>query len=183
MLWRAITGYEGYYEVSTTGRIRSLDRVVIDRRDQKRLLRGHEMKLTHNADGYMVVNLRKFGKSEVVGVHILVATAFLPNPHNLPMVNHIDGVKEHNNIENLEWATYSYNNIHALQHKLRKPRSSEIVQLTEDGEIVDVYDSAAEAARRTGISSAAILQCVNHRTYSAGGFAWGRLSEGLSTIL
>ena len=183
MLWRAITGYEGYYEVSMTGRIRSLDRIVIDKRGGKRILRGHEMKLTRSAEGYLVVNLHKCGRSEVVGVHVIVATAFLPNPDNLPMVNHIDGVKEHNDVGNLEWATYSYNNFHALRKNLRRPRGNEIAQLLEDGEIIEVYDSAADAERRTGINAGAILQCVNHRSFSAGGFAWGKLSEGLSTIL
>lgn len=185
-LWKSISGFDGYYEVSNTGRVRSVDRVVYDKNGKHRTLKGKEMKLTHtkgkDGNGYMVVNLRKFGTSEVSFVHILVATAFIPNPYGYPMVNHIDGDKTNNDISNLEWTTYGYNNLHALHNHLRKPRGTPVMQMTEDGDIIEVYASASEAERITGISAKAILQCVNLRIYSAGGFSWESYRTGVSTI-
>lgn len=147
MLWRTIAGYEGYYEVSTDGQVRSLNRTVRSRSGRTKHLKGQQMKLTYSkSSGYMVVNLRKFGASEVIPVHILVATMFLPNPYNYPMVNHKDGNKTNNRVENLEWATYSHNNIHALENSLRKPRGNAVMQCTSDGYLIEVYDSAFQAA-------------------------------------
>lgn len=191
MLWRAIQGYEGYYEVSDTGRIRSVDRIVCDKNGRQRRLCGKDMKLTRtkgkDGNGYMVVNLRRDGTSHVAFIHILVATAFIQNPHGYPMVNHKDGDKTNNDVGNLEWTTYSYNNIHALYNNLRKPKSNPVIQMTEDGDIIDVYDSASEAERITGISAKAILQCVSLHIYSAGGFAWesygGIKSVNKTTVL
>lgn len=184
MLWRTIAGYEGYYEVSTDGQVRSLNRTVRSRSGRTKRLKGQQMKLTYSkSSGYMVVNLRKFGASEVIPVHILVATMFLPNPYDYPMVNHKDGNKTNNHVENLEWATYSHNNIHALENNLRKPRGIPVMQCTLDGYLIEVYDSVFQAARETDISAGSISQCINHHTYTAGGFVWIKLSEGLTTIL
>lgn len=176
MRWSPVPGYDGYYEISDTGCVRSIDRIVFDKNGRARKLRGKPMKLTRakgkDGNGYMVVNLHRSGISYVAFVHILVATVFIPNPYGYPMVNHIDGDKANNDVTNLEWTTYRYNNIHALYHNLRKPRGTQVIQLTEDGDIVNVYESAVEAERATGISAGAILRCVNMHAYSAGGFAW-----------
>ncbi len=185
-LWKTIIGFEGYYEVSNTGKVRSVDRTICDKNGNPRALKGREMKLTRtkgkDGNGYIVVNLRKLGTSEVSFVHVLVATAFIPNPCHYPMVNHIDGDKTNNDVSNLEWTTYSYNNLHALYHHLRKPRGTPVMQMTEDGDIIEVYASASEAERITGISAKSILQCVNLQIYSAGGFAWENCRTGVSTI-
>lgn len=187
MLWRTVWGYEGYYEVSTEGKVRSVNRVVLDKNGRQIFLRGKEMKLTRtkgkDGNGYMVVNLRKFGNSEVIPVHVLVAMMFIPNPNDYPMVNHIDGDKTNNRVDNLEWTTYSYNNYHALQHELRKPRGTVVMQYTVNGDLIEVYDSIAQAARETGICARSISLCINRHTFSAGGYSWERLSEGVSTIL
>lgn len=119
-IWKSINGYKGFYEVSNYGRVRSLDRIVYFKNNKgSRLYKGKILKQKYH-NGYAMVNLNKNKKLEVKYVHRLVAEHFLPNPNNLPCVNHIDGVKCNNYIKNLEWCTYSRNNLHALSNNLRK---------------------------------------------------------------
>lgn len=177
MLWKDIKNYEGYYQISDMGLVRSLDRYVPDKKLGRKFLKGKVMKLTESVGkgrniGYLVVNLRAYGKSMVIPVHRLVAEAFIPNPNNLPTVNHKDGDKHNNSVENLEWASYTDNNIHALQNKLRNPRSNMIKQLSIDGDNVKNYISVSEAARMTQISRGMISHCLNGRTKIAGGYRW-----------
>ena len=191
-MWKAISGYEGYYEVSDDGRVRSLDRVVEVKHGRIKgafkHLKGKEMKLSEskhknrNTDGYLVVNLRRDCTSWVAPVHILVANAFIPNPNNLPTVNHIDGNKHNNHKSNLEWASYRDNNIHALAHNLRQPRKNIIRQYTIDGEFIAEYRSASEASRVTGCPLGGISHCINGRTNSSSGYIWKKVSESATTI-
>lgn len=187
MEWKAIRNYEGYYEVSDTGLVRGVDRIIVDKNGKTFRHRGKEMKLSQTKGragsvGYLVVNLHKRGVSQVCLVHNLVASAFVKNPNNFPTVNHKDGDKTNNNVENLEWASYSENNIHALRNKLRQPRGNPILQKTIDGQVLNQYKSTCEAARIAGISIGTISHCLNHRTNSAGGFVWEKLSESVTTI-
>jgi hypothetical protein len=183
MQWKSIQGYDGYYEVSDSGLVRSLDRDVMDKKGISHHLSGKMMKLSklkqrNNSDNaYLVVNLRKNGASYVAMVHRLVATAFIPNPNNYPTVNHKDGDKTNNSVDNLEWASYSENNIHAITHKLRQPRGNPILQKHDDGSIVKRYRSTYEASRETGISVVSISHCLNGRTNHAGGFIWEKLED------
>lgn len=183
MNWKTISGYEGYYEVSDAGIVRSIDRIIPDAQTGTKHIRGRIMKLTENKNkdrggsGYYVVNLRKHHTSCVVPVHRLVAEAFLPNDLNLPTVNHKDGNKHNNNVSNLEWATYSENNLHALTHGLRSPRGNVILQKTLDGKLVATYRSACEASRQTGIGRGIISHCLNHRVLTAGGYLWQKVKK------
>lgn len=184
--WRSVADYYGIYEVSSNGDVRSVDRKCIAKNGVVKTIRGKIMKQTITKKGYLVVNLHYNGISRVVPVHILVAEAFIENSNNYPMVNHIDGNKQNNSVSNLEWCSYSHNNIHALQHNLRSPRGVPIMQRTFDGILVDTFDSAYEAARKLSISANAIIKCANHKTKSAGGFVWQKweeFSEDLTTIL
>lgn len=189
MVWKSINGFEGYYEISDTGCVRSVDRDIIAKNGMKYHLKGKMMKLTPairkdriSDSNYIVVNLRKYGKSHVIPVHILVAKAFIPNPDNLPTVNHKDGNKSNNVVENLEWTSYAENNIHALRNNLRKPRGNPIAQKTDEGLVVGVYKSTNEASRVTGISIASISHCLNGHTNHAGGFVWEKISEDVTTV-
>lgn len=190
-MWKSIQGYEGYYEVSDSGEVRSLDRYVADttgkHAGKNRLLKGSMMKLTEGKTsrkegGYLVVNLRKNHTSRVVPVHVLVARAFIPNPDNMPTVNHKDGNKLNNNVSNLEWVSYSENNVHALRTGLRSPRGNAIIQYTLDGDYVATYKSATEAARITGFSRGAISHCLNGRASQSFGYIWRKQSESQTTI-
>lgn len=186
-MWKQITGYEGYYEVSDAGMVRSVDRYITDVNGVTRLLKGSEMKLSESvqkdrAEGYPVVNLRKNNTSLVTPVHVLVAKAFIPNPNNLPTVNHIDGNKKNNRVENLEWASYAENNTHALIHGLRHPRGNMVDQYTIDGKYIATYKSACEASRETGFSRCGISHCLNGRSRQSSGFVWKKRSESQTTI-
>lgn len=104
-VWKNIHGYEGQYQVSNLGRVKSLDR--IDARGWKR--KGKIIKATANQDGYLVVGLTKNNFHKKFFVHRLVAKEFIPNPNNHPIINHKDEDKSNNNLENLEWCDYKYN--------------------------------------------------------------------------
>lgn len=189
-MWKPVDGFEGIYEVSDSGEIRSLDRDIFASNGVVYHRKGCMLKQTvckgrvddQNRQGYCVVNLRKPGTAKVCPVHVLVANAFIPNPENLPTVNHIDGDKLNNSVRNLEWASYTDNNVHALHNHLRNPRGNRIAQYTRDGSFVAMYSSACEAERRTGITHMNIFQCLHGRTKTAGGFVWKHVSEGQTTI-
>lgn len=181
MTWKSIQGYEGYYEVSDTGLVRSLDRIVPDSKLGTKKLKGKMMKQSssrgRDESGYYVVNLRRDHTMNVSQVHRLVAEAFIPNPDNLPTVNHKDGNKQNNSVANLEWASYSENNIHALHHGLRNPRGNMIIQKSLSGDIIAEYKSACEASRVTGIGRGVISHCVNGRIKTAGGYLWYKVDK------
>lgn len=117
--WRDIKGYEGYYQVSNLGRVRSLDRIIVvnDRRykEPRRITRrGRILKDYSNGTDRLMVILRKSDKGKNISVHRLVAQTFIANPDNLPVVNHLNHNYRDNRVANLEWCTYSANTRHAI---------------------------------------------------------------------
>ena len=108
--WRPIEGYEGLYEVSNTGQVRSLDRYVKNGHSSYRLQKGRVLSPTKDRYGYLFVILTCNGKHKMFLVHRLVAQAFILNPDNLPQVNHKDEDKTNNRVDNLEWCDAKYNN-------------------------------------------------------------------------
>ena len=186
-MWKEIKGYEGYYEVSDNGEVRSLDRFIPHSDGSLHFRKGQTMKQTPStgrdgSQGYLVVNLRKNHMSWVAQVHRLVAMAFIPNPHNLPTVNHIDGNKHNNKVSNLEWVSYGDNNIHALSNGLRQPRGVKILQYSLDGDFINCYRSVCEASRITGCSRGGISHCINGRCSTSNGFIWRKLLGSATTI-
>ena len=113
-LWKDVIDYAGLYQVSNTGVVRSVDRYVRDKRCGKRYIKGYVLKAERNkVNGYFYVNLNKNGITTHRTVHRLVAQAFIPNPNDLPFVNHIDEDKSNNCATNLEWITNSDNLRHS----------------------------------------------------------------------
>lgn len=149
-IWKEIDGLEGLYEVSTKGRVRKLK--------NGRILTGY-----CNKDGYQIVNL----KNKPYPVHRLMALTFLPNPNNLPEVNHKNEVKNDNDISNLEWCTKSYNVNYSIHNQ-----SCRINQLTLDGEFVKAWESSQQIERKLGYSQGHIIDCCKGKRKRAYGYCW-----------
>ena len=110
-IWKDIEGYEGIYQVSNKGRVKSLKRKICSNSNNHKYNTLSEKLLKLSGGGkYIQVILCKDGKTSAKLVHRLVAQAFIPNPNNLPCVNHKDENKKNNDVRNLEWCTYKYNN-------------------------------------------------------------------------
>jgi hypothetical protein len=186
-IWKDVVGYEGYYQVSNLGRVKSLDRVVTDKMGVKRNHKGFVKKLTHGNHGYMTVGLCRNGKNTQCLVHRLVAEAFIPNKEKLPFINHKDEVRDNNHVENLEWCTQEYNNRYGtapdrVKNKIRElGQMKAVVQLTLSGEKINEYESLHEASRKTGVGLPNIWKAVNggynkhgkwRRAHTAGGYKW-----------
>ena len=108
-IWKPVVGYEGLYEVSSYGRVRSLDKYVKYSNGRINLHKGRILSPGKDTNGYLQVILTCNGKHKSIKVHRLIAQAFIPNPDNLPEVNHLDEDKTNNSVDNLEWCDRNYN--------------------------------------------------------------------------
>ena len=177
--WKDIKGYEGFYQVSDCGNVRSLERDVYYSNGAVHHLK--EKILVPNLDrgGYQNVGLYKNGEIKKMRVHRLVAEAFLPNPENEPQINHKDEVKINNSVENLEWCTASYNinfgtrNVRMIQnrrsYKLGDSPSAKAVFCVE---LNKTFDCAKRAGEELGIDSSAIGKACKGKLKTTGGFHW-----------
>lgn len=174
-IFKDIEGYYGLYQVSNLGIVRSLDRYVKSKNDSVKLIKGCIRKpWVHPNDGHYSVTLWKNGKPKKVQIHRLVASAFIPNPSNLPCINHKDENPANNCVDNLEWCTVKYNNNYGTAIERRvKTRSKPVYQYTLDDELVNVWPSLSEAGRN-GFSAAHIHSVCNgnHHLHTHKGFKW-----------
>ena len=180
---KPVVGYEGYYEVDQFGRVFGLARsiVVVDgNRTYTKHLKEKKIKQAMNSNGYKVVSLVMNGKQTNVYVHRIVAEAFLPNPDNLPMVNHKDEDKTNNFLENLEWCTAAYNNTYgkAIERRAKKLRGREsekrvaVIQRRPDGSFKARFASVTEAAKVMDGSTSAISAVCRGKRKMAYGYIW-----------
>lgn len=156
--WRPVEGYEGLYEVSNRGRIKSVAKKikrngrVVCHQATDRIL-----KPKHKPNGYLQAWLYdENGKVKAFYVHRLVAQAFIQNPYGLPQVNHRDGNRENNRLGNLEWCSGSYNVASAKHGKKEKHTRKVVIQLNDKGHLLGAFDSISEAARALKVSETAV---------------------------
>ena len=164
-IWKDIKDYEGHYQVSNWGRVKSIKF-------------GKEIILKHYKDGrgYLCVRLYKYNSSIQYKVHRLVAEAFLPNTDNLPQVNHKDEHKDNNIVSNLEWCSNEYNNRYGTRiERTSKP----VLQYTLDGEFVKEWHSTMECYRKNGFNCSNISKCCRKLEHykSAYGYIWRYKNE------
>lgn len=175
--WKDIKGYEGYYQISTDGTVRSLDRYVAQPIIGHRIFHGKVVGSFVSKRGYRNVILHKGGIKKHRPLHILLAVAFIENPENKRTVNHKDGNKLNNALSNLEWNTDKENIRHAFKYLPRRPRpinnakSKAVVQCTPDGQEIEAYPSLAEVNRKTGLSIGCISIAARKNTL-AHGYKW-----------
>ena len=171
-IWKDIKGYEGWYQVSSQGRVRSLDRFINCTHNGKRKVSGRVLVGSNGGRGYVLVILTKNSKQTYKYVHRLVAEAFIPNPNNLPQINHKDENKTNNCVDNLEWCDGLYNiNYGTVRERIIKNTSKQVQQFDENMLFVKQYPSQIEASRETGILQGAISQSIS-KGCKAGGFYW-----------
>lgn len=161
-IWQSVDGYEGLYLVSTYGRVLSAPRSGTKKE-------WHFL-APHLVCGYVQYELSKSNKTKSYKAHRLVAEAFLPNPERKREVNHIDGNKHNNKLDNLEWSTTSENQIHA-HYKLGKGIKA-VKQLSKDGKLIKVWRSIKEASLSLGIDRSDISNASRGKRLSAGGYKW-----------
>lgn len=170
--WKPVVGYEGLYMVSNWGRARSFDQWVKGKNGSIRFCKGRILKLSTNNQGYLLVTLYKNGKVKKFLVHRLVAEAFLPNPDNLPEVNHKDENKLNNVVSNLEWCNRTYNNNYGTRNeKVAKKCSKPVVQYTLDGKFVREWKSIQECGKN-GFHQGNISACCRGKRKTHKGFIW-----------
>ena len=190
-VWKDIEGYEGYYQISNMGRVKSLERTVWNKGRgcyitvSEKIRKGRD-----NGHGYLQVSLCKEGKVRYPLVHVLVATAFLENIDNLPEVNHKDENKYNNCVENLEYCSKLYNinygtgiKRRAKKQKGRKQTEEHIKKRVEklskpvfsvdkESGLIMYWESIIEAERCTSIDSSSITKCCQGKRKSAGNHYW-----------
>lgn len=184
-IWKDIPNFEGRYQVSNFGRVKSLKRKVKTGRNGYRTINETFIKPRNdNNRGYQTINLRIYPQKYSISLHRLVAKMFIPNPNNLPEVNHKDSNPSNNNAKNLEWCTQSYNIKYAYKHGNAKPTKGcfqkgniphnrrKINQYSKNGEYLNTFNSVKEAGLYVNTVPSNINNCLSGNTKTAKGYIW-----------
>lgn len=171
-IWRDIPEYEELYQISNLGRVKSLERRVITCDGVTRNMTEKILKPCLHR-GYYSIILRKNKKIKYYGVHQLVAKAFIPNPNNLPYINHKDENKANNHVENLEWCTAQYN-INYGTHNERQAltKSKTVYQYSLDKVLLNVWKSTHDVHRKLGYAQGNIARCCRGESKTSNGYIW-----------
>ena len=167
-IWLDISGYEGYYQVSNLGNVKSVERKVPHERKGFEFIK--ERILKQHINRYAFVLLSKNRKTTNKTVHRLVAFAFIPNPENKPQVNHINGIKDDNRVENLEWCTIDYNNNHALVNNLKPKGENHGSAKLSEKEVLEIRNinnslPIRDIAKKYNVQKCTIEKILKRKTW------------------
>lgn len=172
-IWREIPGFEGYYQASSFGRIKSVDRTIIDSRGVSYLKKGKVLKQGLRNDGYYQVALSKGSIVRTYPVHRIVYQSFYGEIPFDKVVNHIDENPTNNRIENLNLLSQKDNlNWGSAKERLSKSKKKPVFQFSMNGELIKCFQSTISASSETGISQGNISSCCSGKLKTAGGFKW-----------
>jgi len=182
-IWRDVVGFEGLYQVSNMGSVRSCYHVVMRSNGRKRTVYPVTLKPQKSAHGYFMFNLSKNGKGKTIVAHRIVAIAFIPNPENKPQVNHKDGNKKNNHVSNLEWMTSKENinhswmmgmsyTTHAGKFGDDSYKKTAVIQSDTSGVFIEEHQSIIGACNKLGLHPSSIINCCKGRRPNYGGFNW-----------
>ena len=158
--WENIKEYEGLYQVSNFGNIKSIKKGII-------------LKHGINKHGYCYVMLSKKNKSKWYSIHRLVAQAFVENKNNYKCVNHKDENKQNNHADNLEWCNHKYNNNYGTRiEKVAKATSKKVIQYDKHNNLIKVWESIIAASINTKTNRHSIVSCCKNKLKTAGGYKW-----------
>lgn len=186
-----VSGFAGFYKINKSGTVISVERYV-DRRGIPFKIKQKEMKPHIDRKGYYFVSLSRDGFCKHYRLHRLLAINFIPNPENLPCVNHIDMNRLNNSLDNLEWCTHLHNMSEAFRlkghewiskrPKVRGPRKDtsnsprvKVAQYSLDGVIMAQFDSIKDAAITTNTNRTSISECISGRHKTGNNFIWKRI--------
>jgi hypothetical protein len=172
-IWKDIIEYEGLYQISNYGRVKSLQRIIYKVDGRIQTFKERILKPATDKNGYQQIGLHKNCKQKTIQIHREVAIAFIPNPENKPEVNHCDGIKNNNNDWNLEWNTSSENNQHAYNTGLKIGNKGEkhgMCKLTnlQVIEIRNLKDKLIQQkiADKYGVNQQQISKIINHKLWT-----------------
>lgn len=173
-IWRDIKGYEGLYQISNKGKVKCLPKNVVC--TPKGHVRHYPERIAtqYTRGGYKYVELSKGGEAKKYSVHRLVAIAFVPSSKSKTQVNHIDGIKDNNKSDNLEWVTPQENIKHAYENRLRPKfhKGRRVIQMDLNGNKIKEFKSINKASKLTGTDYSSIVRACKGRYEQAGGFKW-----------
>lgn len=175
-IWKTVKGHEGY-EISSHGRLKAKERKVYYKDGRVGVFKERIMKPMLNRKGYYKYHLssnKKEGYRTSKLAHRLVAEAFIPNPDNKPQVNHKDGNKLNNHVENLEWVTNEENHEHKIKHNLIPTTHlpKQVGKFDLEGNLIEVFPSIYSAAKSMGARQWEVSRCVNGKRKTFKGFVW-----------
>ena len=171
----------GLYEVSNLGRVKKIKRKIKNKYIDRDKAINTILKGSKTQKGYHIIKLTKDKKIKTIGIHRLVAEAFIPNPNNLPQVNHKDENKTNNKVNNLEWCTVEYNNNYGTKKERLKAHHNpiiyeslkkKVIQYDKNMNKIAEYSSISEASKKNKINDRNISSCCKQKRKTAGGFIW-----------